>query len=147
MNLQNKLQELVNILPFKAEEELLEEILLKSSHIDFTGEGEKLFKAGDPPLGFYWILSGQVETVIPNKALLNLREGDMAGLDCFLNKETHPFNVVTASPQVKTIFINRPCFDHFREKPDFRRLINSQVLYHLFSYKSLLYSPSDLLLK
>lgn len=134
-------------MPFKADNNLLEEILLKSSHINFSGRGEYLFKTGDQPLGFYWILAGTAKIRVANKADVSLSAGDMAGLDCFLNKEIHPFDVVTASPQLKTIFINRPCFQHFESQKPFRTLINQQVLYCLFSYKSLLYSTSKLLLK
>lgn len=147
MSLHHKIHELSQVLPFQADAKLLEEILLKSSHIDFSSEGEYLFKAGDPPLGFYWILEGEVEILIPDKTLVHLKAGDMAGLDCFLNREVHPFAVRSSSPSVKTIFINRPCFNNFSEQKQFRKLINQQVLYCLISYKTLLYSPSDLLLK
>lgn len=138
---------LTNILPFQAEPELIEDIVMQSSHIPFEGPGEKLFKVGDAPLGFYWILAGEVEIVVPEKALITLKPGDMAGLDSFLSKERHVFNVITGSEQVKTLFINRACFDRFRERQEFRRLINKQVLYHLSSYKGLLYDAQKLLLK
>ncbi len=138
---------MLEVLPFKAERDLLEAIIFTSSQIDFSGSGEKLFKAGDRPLGFYWILSGRAEIVVPEKALIDLGAGDMAGLDCFLNAEQHPFNVVTATPELSTLFINEGCFNAFRGKPHFRKLINQQVLYHLASYKSLLYSHAEVLLK
>lgn len=147
MNLQHKICELSNVLPFQADLKLLEDILLKSSHIDFSGKGEFLFKEGDPPLGFYWILKGEVEILIPDKTVVHLKAGDMAGLDCFLNREVHPFSISTSSSSVKTIFINRPCFKGFAEQQQFRKLINQQVLYCLISYKSLLYTSTELLLK
>lgn len=144
---QQTIKDLLTILPFRAERDLIEAIVFHSSQIDFCGVGEKLFKQGDNPLGFYWILSGAVDVVVPEKAMIHLKSGYMAGLDCFLNKERHPFNIITASSNVKTLFISRACFEDFRQRPHFRQLINQQVLYHLASYKSLLYSPVELLLK
>jgi CRP-like cAMP-binding protein len=145
--IQHKVNDLLEVLPFRAERDLLQEIIFSSSQIEFCGVGEKLFKRGDKPLGFYWILEGRVEIVVPEKALIDLGPGFMAGLDCFLNKELHPFHIVTASANVSTLFIDERCFEAFRNKPHFRRLINKQVLYHLGSYKRLLYSPTQVLLK
>jgi CRP-like cAMP-binding protein len=144
---QQKIDDLLKVLPFRAERDLIEAIVFHSSQIDFEGVGEKLFKQGDKPLGFYWILSGAVDVVVPEKAMINLKSGYMAGLDCFLNHNRHPFNISTATPVVKTLFINRACFEDFNARPHFRQLINRQVLFHLASYKSLLYSPVELLLK
>ena len=138
---------LFDVLPFEADSELLEEIVMQSSHITFCEPGEKLFMKGDASLGFYWILDGEAEIVVPDKALIHLRAGDMAGLDSFLTNEPHVFEMYTSSANVATLFINRPCFDRFREKMEFRRLINKQVLYHLSSYKGLLADPRRLLLK
>lgn len=136
------LNELQAALPFKADPELLEEIVTMSCAIQFVGKGEVMFKPGDPAKGFYWLLSGTARMRIRQDAPLELSRGFMVGLDSFLLRQRHPFAIETGPGGARTLFVNRVSYAHFSEHKGFHKLINKQILYHLDAYRSRLAAPT-----
>ena len=134
-NVPEKIRE---ILPFDASAFVVEEIALQSSFIPFYGAGEVLFKKGDQALGFYWILSGEAEILIPEKRPIILSAGAMAGLDSFIEEGVIPFDVVNRGQHLSCLFIDRRCYNNMREHQDFNRYMNSMVMNCLRSYRNLL---------
>lgn len=135
LNIPDKIRE---IIPFEASAFIVEEIALQSSFIPFYGAGEVLFKKGDQALGFYWVLSGEAEIIIPGKRSIILSAGAMAGLDSFLEGGTLPFDVVNRGQHLNCLFIDRRCYNNMREHHEFNRYMNSMVMNCLKSYRNLL---------
>jgi len=138
-NVPEKIRE---ILPFEASAFAIEEIAMQSSFIPFYGAGEVLFKRGDQALGFYWILSGEAEIIIPNKRPIILSPGAMAGLDFFLEEANLPFDIINRGKHLNCLFIDRRCYNNMREHQEFNRYMNTMVLNCLRSYRNLLI-PSE----
>ena len=138
MEFQEIKSKLQAVLPFEASLLTLEELALQSSYIPFYGQGEYLFREGDAALGFYWILKGEAEVRIPGKKPIHLMEGDMAGLDSFLEDAPLPFDILSASNSMECLFIDRRCYDRIRSKPEFSRHMNSMVMHCLKNYRNLL---------
>ncbi len=138
-NIQDKIRE---ILPFEASHFIVEEIALQSSYIPFHGIGEMLFKKGDSALGFYWILKGEVDILIPEKSPISLGPGEMAGLDSFLEDGVVPFDIVSRGKHLDCLFIDRRCYNNMREHSDFNRYMNYTVMNTLRNYRNLLV-PSE----
>lgn len=139
LNIPKKIRE---ILPFEASPFIVEEIAMQSSFIPFSGPGEILFKKGDPALGFYWVLNGEAEIIIPNKRSIILSPGAMAGLDSFIEEDSVPFDIINRGRQLDCIFIDRRCYNNMREHHEFNRYMNRMVLNCLRSYRNLLI-PSE----
>lgn len=138
MELSRVKSKLQSIIPFEASSLVLEEIALQSSFIPFYGKGEYLFRKGDSALGFYWILKGEAEILIPGKKSIVLKTGDMAGLDAFIEDQPLSFDMVTRSNSMECIFIDRRCYNRIREHHEFNRHMNYMVLNCLRNYRSLL---------
>lgn len=138
MNINTIKSRLQVILPFEASALILEEVALQSSYIPFSGYGEFLFRKGDNALGFYWILFGEVEVLIPGKRPIRLKAGDMVGLDSFIEDEPIPFDVISSSPNLECIFIDRRCYNLMREHSAFNRHMNQMVMSCLRNYRVLL---------
>ncbi len=131
-------QTLKALLPFNVSNLLLEEIVMQSSFIQFHGAGENLFKKGDSPLGFYFILSGQAEIIIPGSDSIKLVSGQMVGLDAFLEEEKLLFDVISASPNLESIFIDKRCYDFMTSQASFKKLIERSLLGYIGAYRQLL---------
>lgn len=131
-------QKLQEVLPFEASALILEEVALQSSYIPFYGRGEYLFREGDSALGFYWILTGEVEVLIPGKKPIHLKAGEMAGLDSFIEDAPIPFNIVTGSNSVECLFIDRRCYQRISSNSEFNRHMNTMVMHCLKNYRLLL---------
>lgn len=143
----NKVQEkLKTLLPFDVSSLLLEEIIMQSSFIEFHGAGECLFKKGDSPLGFYFILSGQAEMLIPGTDGILLVSGQMVGLDAFLEEEKLLFTVKSASTNLESIFIDRRCFEFMSQDENFRNYIQSSLLSYVAAYRELLVPSQNMFL-
>ncbi len=134
-NIQEKIRE---VIPFDASSFVVEEIALQSSYIPFHGKGEILFKKGDPALGFYWILRGEAEILIPEKKPIILGPGNMAGLDSFIEDGNVPFDIINRSKHLDCLFIDRRCYENMRQHHDFNRHMNYMVLNCLRNYRNLL---------
>jgi len=133
--IKNRLQQ---ILPFEASALILEEIALQSSYIPFNGVGEHLFRKGDSALGFYWILSGEAEIIIPGKRSIRLKAGEMAGLDSFIEDDPISFDIISSSAILDCLFIDRRCYNRMREHSEFNRQMNHMVMSCLRNYRGLL---------
>lgn len=131
-------KKLKQILPFQTSAEVLDEIALQSSYVPFKGPGEILFRAGDPVRGFYWILEGEAEILIPNKKPIVLRIGAMAGIDVFLDGDPLNFDIVNRSKSMECIFIDRRCYNKMRLHVDINRHMNRKALEYLRFYRNLL---------
>lgn len=119
---------------------------MQSSFIPFRERKELLFKAGDPAMGFYWIMQGQVEMLVPEKESVIFGPGDMVGLDFFLEEEPVSFDFQTYSTQVETLFIDRRCYPLMQQEREFRRLIEQKLLRYLKDYRQLLVPQQKLYL-
>ena len=135
LNIEHRIRE---ILPFQVSDFVIEEIALQSSFIPFMEKGEILFKKGDPVLGFYWILKGEVEILVPNKRPIPLGLGSMVGLDSFLEEGASPFKVVNSKNYLDCLFIDRRCYEKMSAHRDFNRYMNFMVMNCLKSYRDLL---------
>ena len=138
MNINTIKSRLQVILPFEASALILEEVALQSSYIPFNGIGEYLFRKGDNALGFYWVLAGEVEVIIPGKRSIRLKAGDMVGLDSFIEDEPIPFDILSSSSKLECIFIDRRCYNSMREHSEFNRYMNQMVMNCLRNYRVLL---------
>lgn len=137
MSLEESIKELSKLIPFHLSSELLEQIALNSSAIVFSKPGEVLFKNGDKALGFYWLLKGSAVMLSPDgRILCDYQQGQMAGLDSFLNRELHPFDIVTHAQEVHTLFVDKRCYDQIMESGIFAEYMNQQLLSQLKSLKS-----------
>ncbi|MCR9152516.1 MAG: cyclic nucleotide-binding domain-containing protein [Croceimicrobium sp.] len=128
------------VTPFEVSNFVIEEIALQSSYIPFHGQGEVLFKKGDPALGFYWILRGEAEVLIPDRSNITLGPGSMAGLDSFIEDENLPFDILNKSKHLDCLFIDRRCYKSMQEHQEFNRHMNYMVLNCLKNYRNLLIS-------
>lgn len=143
----NTVQEkLKTLLPFDASNLLLEEIVMQSSFVQFHGVGECLFKEGDYPLGFYFILSGQAEVQIPNADNIILVSGQMVGLDAFLEQENLLFNIRSTSPNLESIFIDRRCYEFMMRQESFKKFIQHSLLGYIAAYRQLLVPSKSMFL-
>lgn len=137
MGFHNISETLRDILPFEASASTLEDLVMQSSYIPFHGLGQSLFRPGDDPLGFYWLLSGEAELIVPGQGHLRVSKGDMAGLDNFLLKQKHSFEVITASHQLETLFIDRGLFERLFSHTDFSKIVDFQLLNLIDRYKGM----------
>tara|TARA_R110001592_G_scaffold72390_1_gene221030 strand:- start:40038 stop:40490 length:453 start_codon:yes stop_codon:yes gene_type:complete len=143
----NTIQETLKaLLPFNASNLLLEEIVMQSSFIQFHGVGECLFKKGDSPLGFYFILHGKAEILIPRSESIKLVSGQMVGLDAFLEEERLIFDVVSSSPHLDSIFIDRRCYEFMISHASFKKFIDQSLLRYVGAYRQLLVPSSSMFL-
>jgi CRP-like cAMP-binding protein len=125
------------VLPFTLGEELLEEIAYGCSSITFREEGESLFRPGDTPKGFYWIMKGPVLMQLSDREKLMMRDGAFIGLDNFSSGEHHQFNVFTADRNVQTLFVDRRCYTNlFLNKLDLSTYVLQQHLNQLILLKN-----------
>tara|TARA_R110002050_G_scaffold81718_2_gene174946 strand:- start:5929 stop:6381 length:453 start_codon:yes stop_codon:yes gene_type:complete len=135
----NTVQETLKaLLPFDVSNLLLEEIVMQSSFIQFHGAGECLFKKGDSPLGFYFILHGKAEILIPGSDSIKLVSGQMVGLDAFLEEEKLLFDVISSSSNLESIFIDRRCYEFMINQPSFKKFIDQSLLGYVGAYRQLL---------
>lgn len=131
-------QTLKALLPFHVSNLLLEEIVMQSSFVQFNGAGENLFKKGDSPLGFYFILSGQAKILIPGSDSIKLVSGQMVGLDAFLEEEKLLFDIITSSNNLESIFIDKRCYDFMISHAPFKKFIEQSLLAYVGAYRQLL---------
>ena len=125
------------ILPFTLAEELLEEIAYGCSSITFREKGESLFRPGDTPKGFYWIMKGPVIMQFSGTKKLLMNGGSFVGLDNFSSGEQHQFNVITADKNVETLFVDRRCYTNlFLNKLDLSTYVLQQHLNQLILLKN-----------
>ena len=143
----NTIQETLKaLLPFNASNLLLEEIVMQSSFIKFHGVGECLFKKGDSPLGFYFILHGKAEILIPGTESIKLVSGQMVGLDAFLEEEKLLFDVISCSPHLESIFIDRRCYEFMINQAPFKKFIDQSLLRYVGAYRQLLVPSQSMFL-
>ncbi|HBF20720.1 MAG TPA: hypothetical protein DDW81_11530 [Cryomorphaceae bacterium] len=121
-----------------ASAEQAESLVFHSSYIVFDRAEEFLFRQGDAPCGFYWILSGSVRQFVGDQTLMHLDTGDMVGLEEFLQFRLHLFNWQSLTP-VKALFMDRRCFEmvvgtindhHFIYNQLSRQLLDLKARYH-----------------
>jgi len=116
---------------------------MQSSFVQFNGPGECLFKKGDSPLGFYFILSGQAEIIIPGTDSITFVSGQMVGLDTFLEEEKLLFDIVSASPNLESIFIDKRCYNYMISYAPFKKFIEQSLLRYVGAYRQLLVPPQS----
>ncbi len=119
-----------------ANTEQAENLVLHSSYHEFDGSGETLFRQGDPPSGFYWLLSGSVRQFTAHQTIIYLESGAMVGLEEFLQFRLHSFNWHNVSP-AKALFLDRKCFE----------LVVGSITDHYFIYHQLARQLMDLKVK
>ncbi len=114
------------IVPTGVEASLWQKILMHSSAINFDGTGESLFKVGDKPLGFYWVLSGRVKMEMDKGKPLVFTSGSMAGLSHFLKDQRHQQHLYTGSRAVRSLFIDQKCFQLFKTNQALQELVKNE---------------------
>ena len=115
MSIEQTLKILKNLLPGTNDDEFLEQLALQSSYIVFDGPDETLFRPGDAPKGFYWILSGQVEEEVSKDVIVLLGRGNMIGLEEFLHSRGH-LSTWTTHSRTEALFIDSRCYDSLSRK-------------------------------
>lgn len=134
MNFEEILKRVKKLLPHGTEHQVLENVVLQSSHITFEAAGETLFRPGDAPLGFYWILTGEVQEKIGGLLSLKLGPGHMVGLEEFLGHAGHHSHWITLAP-TEALFLDRRSFGQFSTSGHTQDLISSQLARHLLEMK------------
>lgn len=89
------------------------ELFYHSSYIEFTDQDEILFKQGDFPKGFYWVLTGEVRVELPffkNSAIL--AKGSFIGFENFIAREPHTLMSVSNTELLRTLFIDKRCYSN-----------------------------------
>ena len=93
-----------------ANPESIEALVLHSSYLIFDRSDETLFRPGDAPQGFYWILSGSVQQSAGDQNILSVQHGAMIGLEEFLQHRLHQFHWRNLC-RTEALFMDQRCFD------------------------------------
>ena len=102
---------LKKLLASKVPSVLIEDLVLSSSYIVFEIAGETIFRPGDAPMGFYWVLEGGATEELSPDLQVNAGPGEMIGLEEFLDKTVHR-HLWKTSGRTEAIFIDRRAYDH-----------------------------------
>lgn len=111
LSIEGMKEHMENILPFHLKETMIRELFYCCSSITFHDSGESLFKKGDAPKGFYWILSGNVLLNLNQSPELKIGKGNFIGLDNFVSGQPHHFEINTSEKLVETLFIDQRCYE------------------------------------
>lgn len=109
-SIENIKEHLNRLLPYPPSEALVSDIFYCCSSITFDKIGENLFRKGDSPKGFYWILQGKVNLRLAGKEDYMISEGNFVGMDNFVSHKVHHFDIVSVNQKVETLFIDRKCY-------------------------------------
>lgn len=134
MSLEDIKEALKNLLPPMVDEDLVEGLALQSSHIIFENKDEFLFRTGDIPKGFYWVLSGQVIEKVTDGINLLAGRGAMVGLEELLEKRKHISDWCTTC-RTEVLFVDNRCFKNF-EKLDVAGLVSEELAHRLIQLKA-----------
>lgn len=130
-------------LPFPIGDELISDLSYCCSSITFENENEYLFRKGDSPKGFYWILEGAVKFEISPIHSLQIGEGSFVGMDNFASFHPHDFNIKTIVEKVETLFIDRRCYNNiFLKRHDLSSFMLQKHLNQLIEIKNNLSSDA-----
>jgi len=114
---------------------MLENLALQSSYIEFDLPGETLFKPGDAPKGFYWILEGEVIEKVSKDINVRMPKGSMVGLEEFLENRVHLSHWRTGG-KTETLFIDIRCFSNFHKLGSSRDIISRELAHQLLLLKA-----------
>lgn len=132
-----------SFLPFPISEELISEISYCCSSLTFEKAGEFLFRKGDYPKGFYWILEGKVSFELKPDLSSIIDEGSFVGMDNFSSGQSHSFDIKTLGENVRTLFIDRRCYNNiFLKRHDLSGFMLQKHLNQLLEIKNRLGSDA-----
>ncbi len=134
MNFEETLKVLQQLLPSPADPVLLEELALQSSYLVFDQPGETLFRTGDAPKGFYWVLTGEVQQIVCEMITVTVGAGAMVGLEEFIEQRTHHSHWVSRE-RTEALFVDRRCFEKLATSPTGLNLTLSQLSRQLLQLK------------
>ena len=134
MCIEQILKTLKNLLPETSDDEFLEQLALQSSYIIFDSADEILFKPGDAPKGFYWVLSGQVVEKVSKDVSVLLGKGSMIGLEEFLKHQQHVSTWSTCC-RTETLFIDSRCFQNMDKNSVINKKMKEELVNHLLRLK------------
>lgn len=127
------IEALRNLLPPTVDDDLVETLALQSSHIIFEDKDEFLFRAGDIPKGFYWVLSGQVIEKVSDSISVLANRGAMVGLEELLEKRKHISDWCT-NCRTEVLFIDNRCINSFKQL-DVSDLVSEELARRLMTLK------------
>lgn len=146
MSIEQTLKTLKDLLPGASDDEFLEQLALQSSYIIFEGPDETLFRQGDAPKGFYWILSGQVMEKVSNDVSVLLGRGSMIGLEEFLNLRGH-ISTWSTRCRTETLFIDSRCFQSMDKNVEANKKVKEELVKHLLRLKEACQSNPRILIR
>lgn len=124
-------------LPFPISDELISEISYCCSSITFEKAEEFLFRKGDSPKGFYWILQGRVRLELSDNRSHEIQAGSFVGMDNFVLGHGHDFDSKTLGEKVITLFIDRRCYNSiFLKRQDLSDFVLQKHLNQLIEIKN-----------
>lgn len=146
MSIEEILFVLKKLLPESNDETFLESLALQSSYIVFDGPDETLFRPGDAPKGFYWILSGQVMEMVSKDVSVLLGRGSMIGLEEFLSSKGHLSQWQTRC-RTEALFIDNKCFRSFMQNNEVTKRLHDELASHLLRLKEACQSNPRVLIR
>lgn len=146
MSLDEILKELKKLLPNCSEDAFLENLALQSSYIIFDGANETLFRPGDAPKGFYWILSGQVMETVSSDVSVLMGKGSMIGLEEFLSSKGHLSQWQTRC-RTEALFIDHKCFKNLMQNDEVSKRLHDELAAHLLRLKEACQSNPRILIR
>lgn len=124
-------------LPFPISDELISEISYCCSSITFENADEFLFRKGDSPKGFYWILEGSARFQLSQELSYEIKAGSFVGMDNFVSNNSHNFDIQTIGEKVITLFIDRRCYNTiFLKRHDLSAFMLQKHLNQLIEIKN-----------
>lgn len=132
-----------SFLPFPISDELISEISYCCSSITFEKAEEFLFRKGDSPKGFYWVLEGSVKLELSENRSYQIHAGCFVGMDNFVLSHCHDFDSKTLGEKVITLFIDRRCYNNiFLKRKDLSDFVLQKHLNQLIEIKNNLSSDA-----
>jgi len=131
---------LTKLLASKVPSIVIDELVLNSSYLIFENAGETIFRPGDSPMGFYWILEGGATEVLSPDLQMEAGPGQMVGLEEFLDRTVHR-QLWESSCRTEAIFIDRRAYNHLISNLKGSDFITRQLSAQLLLLKSNLNFP------
>lgn len=119
---------------------VIDELVLNSSYIIFEIAGETIFRPGDAPMGFYWILEGGATEALSPDLKMEAGPGQMIGLEEFLDRTPHR-QLWETSARTEAIFVDRRAYANLIANIKASDFITKQLSHQLLLLKSNLNFP------
>ncbi len=138
VKLQQTIQALQDVLGDSINASILRKVALRSSLIVFDERHQTLFRAGDKPKGFYFILKGKAELLAGDGFSYKLSKGSLVGIQNYLKKEEHHFDFKTISSKLTSLFIDDNGYKLLENVESFQILMRSNILDEFFAIQKVI---------